>query len=194
MLARSLFTKIKRSVLMAALVLALGLSTLAPTSSAHAQDGQPPAPGASDEAARGQKLDERLSKMYQRELEWLKRQQERLDHTDEMAARVEELISKANEKGLDTSALQAAVQAYQASIIEAQSAHDAAADILAAHDGFDENGKVTDRDAAVQTVKDARKSLEEARRLLNQAGHKLRFEVRTWLEQHRPDRGGQPQP
>jgi hypothetical protein len=166
--------------------LILLMSAWMSTNVAHAQDDQPPVPDTQNLDQRGQKIDERMSKLFQRELEWLDRQAERLENPEQVVARVEELISKASEKGLDVTALQEALAAYQASVAKAQSAHNEAASILSAHEGFDDNGKVIERSNARQTLETAGHNLNEARRILNQAAHKLRLDVRAWLRAQRP--------
>ena len=61
-----------------------------------------------------------------------------------------------------------------------RSYHQDAASILAAHNGFDANGEVTDRAAARETVKDARRALGEAHMALTQAFWALRDAIEEW--------------
>lgn len=177
--------KLTRPFLFISALLLLAATAWLPSSTAYAQDDNPPG-SESDAARRGQRVDERLGKLYQRELEWLDRQAERLENPEEVAGRVEEWISTASEKGLDVSALQSALAVYQSSIAQAEAAHAEADAILAAHAGFDENGKVTDREAARDTLDSAGHKLNEARRILNDAIHQLRHAVRDWLRAQRP--------
>ena len=180
-----LFTrKFSRFYLIAAALIVL-IAICLPSTTAYAQDGQPPAPTA-DPAQRGHRIDERMGKLYQRELEWLDVQAQRLENPEEVIARVEELISTASQKGRDVTALQTALAAYQASVAEAQTAHDEADAILAAHSGFDASGNVTDREAARQTLDSAAHEMNAARRILNDAIHNLRHDVRAWLRAQRP--------
>lgn len=153
-----------------------------PTSIVYAQSEEPPAQTeGNDRWAR------RLAWLYQKELKLLDRQQERLENTAQVAGKVEEMISKAREKGLDVSALEAALQDYQAGVAEAQMEHNEAAEILETHAGFDENGNVTDIQAAKETVREAHKHLMQAHRTLEQNARQLRMAIRQWLREQRKD-------
>lgn len=146
----------------AALAMLAGF-VLAPTSTAYADDPTPtPRPGQ-------QERDERLKNWYQREQNWLNVQTEHLAKANEAAGKVQEWINELNGQGKDTSALEAALAAYQQQIASAQSAHDTAASILGAHAGFDDDGNVTDPEQALQTLTSARQSLADAHDILRQA-------------------------
>lgn len=177
------FTRFVRPFMFALVAAAMVFSALMPTATAFAQDGNPPT---QEEAER--RWVEKMEKAYQRELEWLEKQTERLAHTAENVERVNNLIAKAEERGLDTSPLQAALAAYQASVAEAQASHDNAGAILGAHAGFDDSGKVTDKEAARQTLVDGRNALNEARHTLDQAARALRQAIQQFLRDNRPER------
>ena len=140
----------------------------------------------------------RIEKVYARLQEWYAKQGEFLAKAPEMISKTETLIEKASAKGLDVSALQSALDAFEATLPAAQSAHDKAGQILAAHAGFDDKGKVTDFQAALQTVKDAGAALREARQAHLEAGQKLREVVRAFIAANRPPRtnngNGEPLP
>lgn len=84
------------------------------------------------------------------------------------------------------SALEAALAAFNASVADAQAAHAEAADILGTHAGFDANGKVTDKELAVQTLESAGEVLQEARQILREAEKTLKQAVREWLKANSP--------
>ena len=111
-----------------------------------------------------------LEKVFKYEQQWLAVQQERLSKTGELAARMQAFIDAQKAKGKDTSALEAALAAYNQQIATAQGQHATAESILGAHAGFDADGHVTDRAQAIQTVKDARQALADAHKTLQQAG------------------------
>ena len=136
-------TKIVRRVFgaVAALAMLAGF-VFAPTSTAFADDGT---------AAAGE--GKGLEKAFQYEQQWLSRQQERLSRAGEFAAKVQAFIDEQKAKGKDTAALEAALVAFNQQVAAAQGEHDNAASILSAHAGFDENGQVTNREAARETVK-----------------------------------------
>ncbi|MDP2994951.1 MAG: hypothetical protein Q8N46_07500 [Anaerolineales bacterium] len=95
-------------------------------------------------------------------------------------------MDKANQKGWDTSTFQAALNAFAAVIPAAQSAHDPGAAIIASHNGFDADGKVTDRAAAFKTVKALSQVLKDTRTAMNGTGQALREAVKAFRDAHRP--------
>jgi hypothetical protein len=110
----------------------------------------------------------------------------RLAKADEFIARIQSLVDKVNQKGWDTSAIQAALDAFAAVIPAAQAAHDPGAAIIAGHNGFDANGKVIDRAAAIETVKALRQMLKDTRAAMNGTGQALRAAVKAFRDAHRP--------
>jgi hypothetical protein len=168
-------------LLFAATTLILAFTLLAPAQIAFAQEEDPP-----QGAARHEPWKARLSRIYQRELNLLEKQAERLDNTANVVAKVEAMIERAREKGLDVSGLEAALAAYQSTVAEARVAHDEAAETLRTHTGFDDDGKVTNVEEAVRTVNQARKTLTQVHRLLDRAGRTLRLDIRRWIIQQRP--------
>jgi hypothetical protein len=129
----------------------------------------------------------RLERAYAKEQEWLANQAERLGKADEVEAKVQELIARAQAEGKDTSALEAALADFEAGVAAAQAEHDEAAGILSAHAGFDESGKVTDIEQARDTVVEAGKALRDARQLIHEAGRELREAVRDFRRANRPE-------
>jgi hypothetical protein len=145
------------------LAVALGGLLLIPAAPAYADTGTPPAPNA------GVRIDERLARLYGREQSWLKVQADNLTRANEMVAKAQARIDDWKNQGKDTTALETALTALKGQIAAAQAAHDQAADILAAHAGFDDSGKVTDREQARQTVRDAGESLRDVQLDLKEA-------------------------
>ena len=122
----------------------------------------------------------RLEKEYQREQEWLTRQQANLTKANVLVTKVQNFINVQNAAGKDTTALQQALAVFQQQLITAQAAHHTAATILSNHAGFDANGKVTDAAQARQTLLDARQSLRDARRTLMQGTRDLHRAIKEY--------------
>ena len=126
-----------------------------------------------------------LKKDYQIEQNWLVKQQDNLNKTATVVTNVQTLITKANAKGKDTTALVNALAVFQSQIATSQSSHTTAAGILATHNGFDAKGNVIDRDAARLTVNSARQSLSDAHALLWQAANDLHQAIKEWRENNK---------
>jgi hypothetical protein len=127
-----------------------------------------------------------LEKLFARQQEWLAGQQERLDKQEQINARVNEWIARARQHGLDPAPLEAALAQFNASIEEARSHHNTAREILAAHAGFDEHGKVGDGPAAWETVRSAGEALRSARRIMIEAARDLLAAMREFKQANRP--------
>lgn len=134
-------------------------------------------------------VDEQLTKTYQTEQRWLAQQQETINKMDQAAAKVQELIDAAAAEGLDVSALQSALATFNSAMTTVKAEHQSAADILAAHNGFDDQGNVTDRQAARQTLLDARQALRQAHLTMSQAAMDLHQAVRDWKQAAFPQGG-----
>lgn len=127
-----------------------------------------------------------LEQLYQRVVYALGGQQMSLDIAATVIEQVQGWIDRLDERGEDTTALQAALDAYQVSVSEAQGQHDSAAAILAAHAGFDDDGHVTNRVDAWQTVRSATRELRSAGQTLHTAAQTLRQVAADWRADHRP--------
>lgn len=109
-----------------------------------------------------------------------------LGHADEVADFVQRWIDELAAGGEDVSGLQAALDAFEAKLAEAQGHYEAAKAVLDEHAGFDDEGKVTDREAARETLREVGRSLRDARRALKDGAIELRRAVRDWRHEHRP--------
>jgi hypothetical protein len=119
-------------------------------------------------------------------------QQERFDHQTQVLERIptfidriQRLIDRATAKGVDASAVQAALDDFSAAIPAAQSAHDQAAALIAAHTGFDEKGMVTNLAAAVQTVKAIHQANLGYTDALLPSFRTLRQAIRTFVQENK---------
>ena len=133
-----------------------------------------------------------LEKAFARENTWLATQASNLQKIEQWVTRAQNLIDKAKAKGWDVDGLEAALNAFQAQIGNAQGLHNTANAILTNHNGFDANGKVTGPGgvAAAQTVRDARQSLRDVRSVMRQAVLDLRSAILTFRREHKGS--GQP--
>ena len=125
-----------------------------------------------------------LSNIYQREQGWLSVQSNTLTDANTIAVNMQNWINTLKGQGKDTAALETALAAFNSQIATAQTAHEAASGVLAAHAGFDGSGQVTDRAQAAATLRQAYQSLQQAHLTLVSAAVNLRLAVRTWINAH----------
>jgi hypothetical protein len=90
------------------------------------------------------------------------------------------LIDRAQANGKDVSALQAALDAFEAALKEAQPIYESAKGIVNSHQGFDGNGKVTDAVKAQATVNAMRGKFKEIKDAMNGTGKALRDAIRAF--------------
>jgi hypothetical protein len=127
-------------------------------------------------------FDDTLEWAFESAQYWLDRQSMALERADRGVEKVQQVIDKAAARGLDVSALEAALAAFTAELPTVKSIHQDAADILAAHDGFDNSGGVVDRQAARDTLMGARRALGEAHMTLTYAFWDFQDAVRDWKD------------
>ena len=126
----------------------------------------------------------RLENLWVRQQATYQRQSDRLSNASTFISKVQALITKANGKGWDTSAVQAALNALSAVIPAVQVAHAPGAAIIASHAGFDATGKVTDRTTAIATAKSLAQVLKDTRTAMNGTLKALREAVRAFHQAH----------
>lgn len=130
----------------------------------------------------------RLEKAFQRMKDWYDKQGEFLAKSGDFINKAETFIGKAEQKGLDTSSLRLLLESFASSLPVVQSAHDRAGAIMAAHNGFDESGKVTDVQAASQTVKEAAAALQDGRQAHLGKGKALAEAIKAFWQANKPPR------
>jgi hypothetical protein len=109
-----------------------------------------------------------------------------LDHAPDVAERMQHRVDELAEQGEDVRELEAALDAFGGALAESQRHYEAARAILEAHAGFDAEGRVTDREQAAKTVRDAGRALRDARRSLKEGTIELGRAARDWRREHRP--------
>ncbi len=126
----------------------------------------------------------RLEEIWARSQRVYDRQGFLLSLTNGLIAKVQNLIDRAEAKGWDTSAIQTALNAFDSVIPAANAAHLPGAAIIASHDGFNLEGMVTDRNAAIETVKSLVQVLKYTRTVMNGTGLALRDALKTFRDAH----------
>lgn len=165
-----------KKTIMVALVAALALAAL-PITSAFAQDQNPP---------QGQASNDRLEQAWARELKIYDRIGKVYDNNDARLAKAQALIDKAKANGKDVTAVQAALDAFEAALKSGQPTYESMKGIINSHQGFDANGKVTDAEKALSTVKDMRAKLLELKTEMNGTGKALREAVKAFRQANKP--------
>ncbi|MDL1944804.1 hypothetical protein FBQ99_20960 [Chloroflexi bacterium CFX2] len=173
---KTLFKKTLLIALVAALAVAslplVGVSAAGNTLT-NAYDPLPP---------QGQVSNERLERVWARQLrlyEWIGNGFER---SDAFVERVQKLIDRAKENGKDISALQAALDAFEAALKDAHPIYESGKGIVNSHQGFDENGKVTDPEKAKETVRAMGEKLKEIKDAMHGAGRALHEALKAFRE------------
>ena len=174
-MTKTFFTK----TILFALVGALGLASLPVLNvSAAGLDLQTPQP-------QREIANERLERIWARQLTAYNH----LGKTDQFIERVQKLIDRASANGKDVSAVQAALDAFADAWKDAKSIYESMNGIVNSHQGFDDNGKVTDLEKAKETVREMHGKFDEIRDALDGAGKDLREAIRAFREANpRPEK------
>ncbi len=167
---KNVFTKIMTAFLVVALALAV-----IPASSAFAADEDPPA-----------QTNERLEKAWARVLKLYERTGKAFEDTDAHIAKFQGMIDKAAENGKDVSDLQAALDAYAAALTAARPQYEALGTIIAAHAGFDADGKVIDAEQAKATLKEVREQMKAIKESMGETFKALREAIKAFREANKP--------
>ena len=171
----------KKTILIA-LVATLVLAAL-PVTSAYASGLSDPTDPPLDEARHS---GERLERVWARLQRAYERQGHMLERAERMTERFQNLIDRLEENGKDVTALQAALDTYIDALKDAHPIYTSAKGIINSHKGFDDDGKVTDREKAAETVKDLSAKLKEVRQTMGEPGKALREAVKAFRDANRP--------
>jgi len=165
-----------RKTILFALVTALGLASLPFVSVSAAGAYDPPVPG------ERQTSNERLERIWARQLHRYERIGNGFERDDAFIERVQELIDRAEENGKDASAVQAALDAFEAALQDAHPIYESANGLVNSHQGFDANGKVTDPAKARETVDAMHEKFQEIKEAMNGTGKALHEAVKAFRE------------
>ena len=150
---------------------------------AYADDGEEP--GISDASPTIQRPVAdytRLEEAFARLNEWYAIQDANVGKAYNAIARIEEVLARGEELGIDTSPIQALMPDLYAAVDRAAAAHTSASDILSSHAGFDSNGGVVDPQQALETCRAAHESLAAGRDSLLQARESVHEIIRIAQE------------
>lgn len=172
-----------RRVLLAVLIAGLTLPVRSGLAAPLLDEGDPPQERLSKE---------RLEQIWARETALYERTGTLLERAETLIARVQAGIQKAEERGIDTSTVQAALEAFSGALQDARPIYQSAHGIVQSHQGFDESGQVTERAQAIETVRDLGAKLRQVKAALGGTGQALRQAVHALWEANRPD--GAPAP
>ena len=128
----------------------------------------------------------RLQQAWVREQRVYDRLTRFFDNIDAREQRGQQLIDKAKANGKDVSALQAALDAFEAAVKRAQPVFESTKGIVASHQGFDASGAITDPVKAFQTVLDMRGKLKEVRQDILPSARALRQAIRDFRSANQP--------
>jgi len=149
------------------------------------------AAGANDPTPPPQRVvsNERLEQVWARQLRIYEKLGNGFDRANEFTDKVQKLIDRAKENGKDVSAVQAALDAFEAAIKEAHPIYESGKGIVSSHQGFDSNGKVTDPEKAKETAKAMHDKLQEIKTAMNGTGRALREAIKAFREANpRPEK------
>jgi hypothetical protein len=132
---------------------------------------------------------ERLENIWARQLRVNEKIGNWLDRGDAFADKVQGLIDKAAANGKDVSAIQAALDAFEQALKDAHPVYESAKGIINSHQGFDNDGNVTDIEKAKETVKVMGEKLREIKAAMDGTGRALREAIKAFREANpRPER------
>jgi hypothetical protein len=169
---KNIFNKLILAVLTAALVF-----VTFPVTSAYAQDENPP---------KGELTNEKLEKIWARELKAYERLGKGFNDIDGTVAKFQARIDKAAANGRDVTALQSALDAFEAALKAAKPKYESMNGLVNSHQGFDANGKVVDAEKAKSTVKEMGAKLKEVRDAMGGTGKALREALKAFREANKP--------
>ena len=162
------FTKSILTALIAAL--ALAMLPFASVSAAGQNDTSTP--------PQKQLSNEKFARIWARQL----RIYNRLGRTEQVIDRAQKLIDRAKSNGRDVAAVQAALDAFEAAAKDAHPLYESMKGLVNSHQGFDENGQVTDPVKARETVKEMRAKIQEIKTAMNGTGRALREAIKAFRE------------
>lgn len=166
-----------KKTLLLALAAALTVASLplASVSALGLDDPKPPRPD-------GQVANEKLEQVWARQQSVYEKIGKGFDRDAEFTERVQKLIDRARENGKDVSAVQAALDAFEAAVKQAHPVYESGKGIINSHQGFDASGKVTDPEKARETVRAMGEKLKEIKTAMNGTGKALREAIKAFRE------------
>jgi len=168
-------SQIKKLFGMVAVLITMAALMFQPATVAYADD-----PYLDSNAPSAKMTDKDIEAMNQHEIAWLISQNQVIRDSYQLEADFQDLIDLMVTRHGDAPDLDIALGRYDTAFLVAQSVHDNAAKIIGAQYGFDAQGHVTNREAALQTVTDARYYLRDAHYRLLVAIRALHKDYAAW--------------
>ncbi len=109
------------------------------------------------------------------------------DNVEVRISQGQALIDRAKAKGKDVTAVQAALDAFAAAVKQAQPIFESMNGIVASHQGFDANGKVTDLSQALNTVQTMAGKIQSIRGILVPPAKALRDAIQAFRQANSPN-------
>jgi hypothetical protein len=171
-----------KKTLLIAMVAALAVASLPLVSASAAGAYDPPPPERKLSGERLENIWARQLRVYEKIGAWL-------DRGDAFADKVQELIDRASANGKDVSAVQAALDAFEQALKDAHPIYKSAKGIINSHQGFDNEGNVTDIEKAKETVKAMGGKLREIKAAMDGTGRALHEAIKAFRKANpRPER------
>lgn len=164
-----------KKTLLIALVAALAAASLPLVGVSAAGENDPLPP-------QGDASPERLERVWARQLRLYEKIGNSFERSDAFVENVQKLIDRASENGKDASAVQAALDAFEKAIKDAQPVYEGGKGIVNSHQGFDGNGKVTDPEKAKETVQAMGEKLKEIKDAMDGTGKALHEAIKAFRE------------
>lgn len=175
-------TSLLQKTVLLALVAILALTVLPVTHvSAQGLEQTPQPP-----VEQTQVSNERLERIWARFQHVYQRQEKLMNRAGEMSSRIQSWIDKMNAQGKDAAAVQAALDAFEQAVEEAKPLYTEIGAIVAAHTGFDAEGKVIDREQAIATLEDLGAKMKELRQTMSEPARALRQAIKSFREANGP--------
>jgi len=128
----------------------------------------------------------RFERTWERMLRHYARVGDLLDRGDDMMAKSQAMIDRLAEEGKDVSGLEAALDDFAASLKAARPLYASGQGIVNSHAGFDSDGKVTDPEAALETIQALGDKLREIQDAMGGTGRALRDAIWDFREANPP--------
>jgi len=145
------------------------------------------------EGERPELTDERLAEIWAKEVALFEKQGQFLDNADNIIAKVEDLIARLQEQGIDTSTVEAALAAFEDAVRAAKPVHAQANGIVNSHKGFDDNGQVVDREEAIESIRALGANLKEFRATMGNTLQGIRQAISALREANGGQRPARPE-
>ncbi len=161
-------------MILAVLTVALVFASF-PATSAFAQGQNPP-----------KLTNEKMEEIWARILRRNEKMGKMFDENNPRLTKLQELIDKAKANGKDVVAVQTALDNFKAALKTAKPIYESIKGIVASHQGFDANGKVTDAEKAKSTLKDLRDKSQELKSALDGTRKALGEAIKSFRAANKP--------